>query len=75
MKIRVEKQFVDYGCGFPVVLFDVPMVHVRGVWTPNIDYNKLHEDTFQSLINKTKPLTAAQNEFVRHFRAMIDHSA
>ena len=41
METKVQKRFVDTGFGFPIRLINVPMVKVRGVWTPKINYNEL----------------------------------
>lgn len=40
---NTQKNFIDYGCGFPVILKDVPMVKSYGVWTPDINYIDLHK--------------------------------
>ena len=64
---KIQKQFIDYGCGFPVILKDVPMVHVRGVWTPDINYVDLHKAVLLALAYKPSRLTGNQIKFVRHF--------
>jgi len=64
---KIQKQFIDYGCGFPVILKDVPMVHVRGVWTPNVDYDVFHKAVLLALAHKPARLTGNQIKFVRHF--------
>jgi transcriptional regulator with XRE-family HTH domain len=64
---KTQKRFVDHGCGFPVVLQNVPMIHVRGVWTPDIDYNELHRAVLVALAHKPTRLTGNQIKFVRHF--------
>ena len=64
---KTQKRFVDHGCGFPVVLRDVPMVKVRGVWTPDIDYNQLHQLVARTLAHKPARLTGAEVRFIRHY--------
>jgi len=44
-KRKIEKAYIYNGFGFPVVLHNVPMINVRGVWTPDIsgtDWKKLY---------------------------------
>lgn len=68
MKTRkIQKRFVDHGCGFPVVLRNVPMIRVRGVWTPDIDYQELNEVVLLALAHKPTRLTGNQIKFIRHF--------
>ena len=66
MDRKIQDTFVDYGCGFPVVLRDVPMVHVRGVWTPDINYDMLHLGVFLKVMG-LKDKTAEHMKFIRHF--------
>jgi hypothetical protein len=40
---KIQKEFVDTAFGFPVRLKNVPMVRVRGTWTPKVNYNHLAE--------------------------------
>ena len=56
-----------YGCGFPVRLVNVPMVLVRGTWTPDIDYNKLHLNILKAMARKPIPLTGNEIKFIRHY--------
>lgn len=64
---KVQKRFVDHGCGFPVILEDVPMVKVRGVWTPNIDYNAFHRAVLWALAHKPNRLTGDEIRFIRQY--------
>ena len=41
MEIKIQKRLIDTGFGFPIRLINVPMVKVRGVWTPKINYDEL----------------------------------
>jgi hypothetical protein len=66
-KTKIQKTFVDHGCGFPVVIKNVRMVHVRGVWTPDINYNKLHEAVARALAGKPARLTGNEIKFVRNY--------
>jgi hypothetical protein len=64
---KTKKQFIDYGCGFPVILEDIPMVQVRGVWTPDINYEDFHKAVLRALAHKPFRLTGNEIKFVRHF--------
>jgi DNA-binding transcriptional regulator YiaG len=64
---RVAK-YVDRGFGFPVVLEQVPMVQVRGKWTPAINYPQLARAVLRQLAVLNGRLTGQQVRFVRlHF--------
>jgi hypothetical protein len=65
--MKIQKNFVDYGCGFPVILENVPMTQVRGVWTPDINYVDLHKAVLRALANKPARLTGNEIKFVRHY--------
>jgi len=70
MEKKIQKRFVDEGFGFPVVLRNVPMIKVRGVWTPNINYNKLSRDIALLLTRKKARLTGNEIRFIRHYFEM-----
>ena len=76
MERKVQKTFVDNGFGFPVHLVNVPMVKVRGHWTPDIDYNKLAKAVLQAIAHKPSRLTGAEIHFVRqHFGLTLQQFA
>ena len=66
MKTKIQKVYVDTGFGFPVRLLNVPMVHVRGVWTPKINTNELAVAVLHALGRKAARLTGNQIRFIRH---------
>lgn len=66
-KRKIKKSFIDYGCGFPVRLVNVPLVFVRGAWTPDIDYNKLHTNILRAMARKPVPLNGNEIKFIRHY--------
>lgn len=69
---KIQKRFVDNGFGFPVVLLNVPMVRVRGIWTPRIDYNKLTRNVALALAKKPTRLTGSEIRFIRqHFEMTL----
>lgn len=67
---KVEKRFVYEGFGFPVVFRNVPMAKVRGVWTPQVDYNKLARDVALALARKPARLTGSEIRYIRLFFEM-----
>lgn len=70
MEKKIQKRFVYDGFGFPLVLCNVPMVRVRGSWTPNIDYNKLQKDVTRALAYKPLRLTGNEIHFIRQYFKM-----
>jgi hypothetical protein len=64
-KTRVEKRFEYTGLGFPVILLNVPMIEVRAVWTPNIDYLQLQKVVLCALANSPSPLKGNHICFIR----------
>ncbi len=65
MEKKVKKTFMDEGFGFTVRLHNVPMVKVRGTWTPDINYNQLAKVVLLALCHKPARLTGAEVRFVR----------
>ncbi len=62
--------FLYEGFGPPVVLLNVPMVRVRGAWTPDVDYNQLSRQLLAALASKPARLTGNEIHFIRHALAM-----
>ncbi len=71
MERKIQKTYIDTGCGFPVILRDVPLVKVRDVWTPDIDFGKLHNCVLRALAFKPSRLTGKEVAFIRHSFEMI----
>ncbi|MBI4566686.1 MAG: hypothetical protein HY716_18570 [Planctomycetes bacterium] len=65
-----QEMLVYEGFGFPVVLVHVPMVRVRGAWTPDVDYNKLTNRLLKALARKPARLTGNEVRFIRHSVSM-----
>ena len=65
MEKKVQKTFLDEGFGFTVRLHNVPMIKIRGEWTPNINYNQLAKVVLLALCHKPARLTGAEVRFVR----------
>lgn len=70
METKIRKRFVDHGLGFPVVLNNVPMVNIRGVWTPKIKYTQLEQWVLVALSRQANHLTGSQVRFIRHHFGM-----
>ncbi len=65
MERKFKKVFVDEGFGFKVRLHNVPMVKVRGTWTPEINYNEFGKVVLLALCHKPARLTGAEVHFIR----------
>ena len=72
METKIQKEFIDVGFGFPVTLRNVPMIKVRGIWTPKINYNQLTDSVLIALSFKPGRLTGAEIKFIRlHFEMTL----
>lgn len=70
MERKIERQFVDYGCGFPIVLLNVPMIKLHGKWVPDVDYNMLEKSVLFDLCHKPSKLTGNEIRFIRLYFEM-----
>jgi hypothetical protein len=76
MKTKIQKEFIDTGFGFPIRLVNVPMVKVRGKWTPKISYNELALEVLRALAHKESRLTGNEIKFIRtHFEMTLQEFA
>jgi len=64
-KQKLEKRYVYQGLGFPVVLLNVPMIEIREIWTPDIDYNILQKAVLHGLATRSSALTGNHIKFIR----------
>lgn len=64
-KYKIQKKFIYEGLGFPIILRNVPMIHVRGDWTLNINMNTLTKLILFKLIDSPEDLTGNQIRFIR----------
>lgn len=67
---RHRDLFVYEGFGFPVALLHVPMVRVRGTWTPDVDFNILSGRLLEALARKPARLTGNEVSFIRQSLTM-----
>jgi DNA-binding transcriptional regulator YiaG len=65
METKIFAQYIDRGYGFPVIIRDVPMVKVRGKWTPNINYRQLAKEVLLKLASTAGRLSGHQVKFIR----------
>lgn len=70
MKRKTVKQFEYCGLGFPIILMNVPLITVRGIEVPDIDYNELQRNVLLALCNKPFPLTGNEVRFIRQYLEM-----
>ena len=66
MNKKTQKKYVDTGFGFPVHLLNVPMVKVRGHWTPEINYAELSRIVIMALVSKPARLTGNELKYLRN---------
>lgn len=65
MDTRKQREYVDWGFGFPVYLRNVTMVKVRGTWVPKVNHNQLAEAVLLALVHKPARWTGDELRFVR----------
>lgn len=70
MKKRIQKKYIDFGCGFAVEFLNVPMRKVNGQWIPDINYNNLHQIILELLSHKEGRLTGNEVRFIRLYFEM-----
>lgn len=64
-KQKIEKEIIYKGLGFPIILRNVPMIELRGIWTPDIDLNILQKVVLLALAHHPVELTGNQIYFIR----------
>lgn len=70
MNKKTLNEFIDHGCGFPVVLKNVPMKKFQGKWIPDINYNALEKNVLILLCHKPFKLTGHEIRFIRLYFEM-----
>jgi len=72
METKTQKEFIDTGFGFPIRILNVPMVRVRGIWTPKLNYNELADAVLFALSSKGSRLSGNEIKFIRtHFEMTL----
>lgn len=66
---KIQKTYIDYSLGFPVTLYNAPMIKVRDHWALHVNYNEYQESVLHLLAYKTAKLTGNEVQFIRkHFQ-------
>lgn len=69
-KKKIMEEFIDYGCGFPVIFRNLPMIKIQGKWIPDINYNDLEKTILILLCHKPFKLTGNELRFIRLYFEM-----
>lgn len=67
---KIKKKHIDYSCGFPIILINVPQIKIQNEWIPDINYDQLAKKVLQKLCFKAFPLTGNEIRFIRHYFQM-----
>lgn len=67
---KIIKEFIDYGCGFPVIFRNLPMIKIQDKWVPDINYNDLEKTILLLLCHKPFRLTGSEIRFIRLYFEM-----
>jgi hypothetical protein len=70
MKRKMSAKVEYLGFGFPVTLHHVPMVYLRGTWTPDVNYEHLQRALLRALAGKPARLSGDEVHFIRLAAAM-----
>ncbi|MBI4041956.1 MAG: hypothetical protein HY391_00615 [Deltaproteobacteria bacterium] len=62
---KIQKRYIDYSLGFPVVLLNAPMIKVRGQWALRVNYNDYQQIVLNLLAYKPAKLTGSEVSFIR----------
>lgn len=66
-KQKIEKVITYEGLGFPVILRNVPMIELRGIWTLDVNLNQLQKAVVLALAHNPSDLTGNQIRFIRNW--------
>lgn len=67
MDKKFKKKLIDYSCGFPVILLNVPMRKIQNEWVLDINYDDLAKTVLLYLCKKPLPLTGNEIRFIRYY--------
>ncbi len=70
MRKKIAKAFEYDGLGFPIMLLNVPLVNIRGIEVPDINYNILQKNVLLALCQKLTPFSGNEVRFIRQFFEM-----
>lgn len=69
-RYKIESQYIDMSYGFPVILKDVSMRNVRGVWVLDVNHHELTRSIFTELSFKKNRLTGHEVRAIRLYFEM-----
>ena len=64
-KRKIKKKYIYDGLGFSIVLRNIPMIELRGVWALDINLNILQKVVLLELAQHPSDLTGNQIRFIR----------
>lgn len=64
-KRMMRARYVYHGFGFPVTLCHVPLLKIRGAWTPDVDYERLQRALLSALAGNPARLSGHEIRFIR----------
>ncbi len=67
---KIASEFPYDGLGFPVILLNFPLIVVRGIQVPDINYNLLQKNVLLALSRKPIPLIGNEVRFIRQYLQM-----
>ena len=69
MEQKIIPEYEYLGLGFPILLKDVVFLKIHEQWHPKIDVEKVADEAFHDLIEKssTLPLTRNEMKFIRTY--------
>lgn len=70
MKRKTSAVFEYDGLGFPITLLNCPLIEVRGIFVPDVDYNQIQKNALFALCRKPVPLTGNEIRFIRQYLQM-----
>ena len=70
MDKKIQKSYIDYGCGFPVSIVNAPFVKIRGEWTLDLNFEKYEKIVALALASKPTRLTGNEVKFIRYYFEM-----
>ncbi len=70
MKKKIIAEFEYDGLGFPIMLLNFPIIEVRGIQVPDINYNLLQRNVLLALCQRPLPFSGNEVRFIRQYLQM-----
>lgn len=67
---KIEETYLDMGFGFPVEIFNAPMVKIRNTWTLSLNLHDYEKAVLIALSQKPARLTGNEVKFIRNYFKM-----